>query len=233
MMADAVQAGHIDGFSVGAPWSSISQDASAARAIVSKTDLWRNSPEKVLAMRRDWLGAHEDRAIALIQAMIDAAVWLDDPANRKDAAALLARADHVDAPAAVIENVMAGRVVRGPDGRYVADPDAIVFHRYAATFPWRSHAVWIAQEMARMGQTRDAQAPQKAAQVYRPDIYRKAAEAMGENAPLDDWKSEGTHAAPYQADGALGPMTLGADRFFDDEHFPGEPPAARNDALSA
>lgn len=228
MMAAAVEAGHIDGFCVGAPWSSIAQDASAARAIVSKTALWRNSPEKVLAMRRDWLDAHEDRAIALIQALIDAAQWLDEPAHRRDAAALLSRPEHVAAPAAVIENVLAGRIVRGPDGRYLADPDAIVFHRYAANFPWRSHAVWIAEEMRRMGQTRDPRAAETAAQVYRPDIYRRAAAAIGENAPRRDWKQEGRNEAPHEAEGTLGPIRLGADRFFNGAYFSGELP--KNDA---
>jgi hypothetical protein len=55
--------------------------------------------------------------------------------------------------------------------------------------------------------------------IFRPDIYREAASALGLNTPLADLKSEGADAATGEIAGDKGPIALGARRFFADETF--------------
>jgi len=81
---------------------------------------------------------------------------------------------------------------RGGGEPEIVDADAVVFHRHAANFPWRSHAVWIITQMIRWGQVRepfDIQA--LATRVYRPELYRAAAASLGLALPDHDYKREG------------------------------------------
>jgi len=63
-----------------------------------------------------------------------------------------------------------------------AMPDFNVFFRYFATYPYYSDAVWYLTQMRRWGQIAEARPDDWyddiARQVYRPDIYRQAAEAL-------------------------------------------------------
>lgn len=61
-------------------------------------------------------------------------------------------------------------------------PDFNVFFRYNATYPYYSDAVWYLTQMRRWGQISE-QKPDSwydkiAQSVYRPDIYRQAAEEL-------------------------------------------------------
>jgi nitrate/nitrite transport system substrate-binding protein len=61
-------------------------------------------------------------------------------------------------------------------------PDFNVFFRYNATFPYYSDAVWTLTQMRRWGQIAEAKPDawydETAKAVYKPDIYRLAAEAL-------------------------------------------------------
>ena len=61
-------------------------------------------------------------------------------------------------------------------------PDFNVFFRHNATYPYYSDAIWYLTQMRRWGQISEPQPDQWymdiAKQVYRPDIYVQAAEAL-------------------------------------------------------
>ena len=115
-------------------------------------------------------------------------------------------------------------------------PTFNLFHRCAANFPWVSHAEWMLLQMVRWGQLEgEIDIPAVAARVYRPDIYRKAAMALGVACPAIDRKSEGTHAMPWTLiggtlSGASAPIAMGADLFIDGTTFD---PAAIDAASTA
>jgi nitrate/nitrite transport system substrate-binding protein len=99
-------------------------------------------------------------------------------------------------------------------------PDFNVFYRYAATFPWRSHAMWLLTQMIRWGQIEEPVDIRRiATDVYRPDLYRDAAKLLGVTAPSVDEKTEGSHSAPWTLTHASAPIVMGPDRFFDGRVF--------------
>jgi hypothetical protein len=104
-------------------------------------------------------------------------------------------------------------------------PDFNVFHRYAANYPWRSHAVWILTQMLRWGQLTETQNLHRIAdKVYRPEIYREVAKALGFQTGIADYKDEGRHDSAWSPQGDDAPWVLGADCFFDGRQFrPGDP----------
>ncbi len=64
-------------------------------------------------------------------------------------------------------------------------PDFNVFFRHHATYPYYSDAIWYLTQMRRWGQIGEAKPDSwyldTARQVYRPDLYREAAEALIED----------------------------------------------------
>lgn len=101
--------------------------------------------------------------------------------------ALLARSQYVGADAKVIANSMTG-TFEYEKGDIRPAPDFNVFFRYHATYPYYSDAVWTLTQMRRWGQIPEAKSDDWymsiARQVYRPDIYRQAAEALIEEGKL-------------------------------------------------
>ncbi|MFM7344695.1 MAG: CmpA/NrtA family ABC transporter substrate-binding protein [Tagaea sp.] len=223
MLAHLIE-GDIDGYCVGAPWGQIAVDLGVGRLALTTYDVWNNHPEKVLGVTRAWAERHPNTHLALVMAVLSACRWLDAPENRLDAARLLAQTRYVDAPVEALEATLGGRLLTGAGVR--ALPDFHVFHRYAANFPWRSHALWALAQMRRWGQIGSGVDDRALADaVYRPDIHRAAARRIGLDAPDADFKSEGTHPASHTVEGVLGPIALGPDLFCDGAIFD---PAARD-----
>ena len=208
--------GDIDGYCVGEPWNQLAVADGTGRCLVTKHEIWNHSPEKVLALREDWCDRHPATVRALVRALIEAAAWADRPANRLETAHLITGESRVDAPTEVTTAALA----EGEGGLHV-------FHRFAATFPWVSHGTWFLTQMLRWGQVEKPIAIRdEAARVYRPDLYREAAEELGEPFPEIDEKSEGLHATGWCLDDASMSIAMGSDRFLDGRVFdPGDPVA--------
>jgi nitrate/nitrite transport system substrate-binding protein len=219
-MLSHLTAGRIDGYCVGAPWNSLAAVQGVGRVVVAKCDLWENAPEKVLGVTRAWAERHPNTHRALVRALIEACTWLDEPEHRGEAAALLAQPGTVNTPAALIAALLAGRLPVEADQPPRLLPDLLVFHRYAANFPWRSQAEWTLGEMRRWGQIGsgvDIRA--LAAKTVAPDTYRAAAAELGLPAPTIDHKTEGTHGTGWTLEQATRPIAMGPDRFLDGRIF--------------
>lgn len=219
-IVEALERGAIDGFCVGEPWSSLAVARGAGHIAISKYEIWNNSPEKVFAVAADFAEQHAESVQALLRALIEAAIWCDAPENRGELARLLAEPRYIGAPEPLLLDSLGGRMARNGDAAAIGLANSHVFHRHAANFPWTSHAAWILVQMLRWGQI-DAgiDVLAMAGRVYRPDLYRTAARALGISTPLADTKREGEHSAPWYAPGTAGPIEMGSDRFFDGTRF--------------
>jgi nitrate/nitrite transport system substrate-binding protein len=207
-----MERGLIDGFCVGEPWGSLAVARGVGRIVTTAYELWPNRIEKVLAVGSQFAAENPDTLNALLEALIRASQWIDAPENRAAMASLLVHGGYIDAPIDVVRRSLTGRIAFHADGKPQDIADFLVFHRYAANFPWRSQAVWIAHALERAGIARGASA---AASAFRPSLYARAASALGVPFPLIDSKEEGIQTAPWILTQATAPISMGRDLMFD------------------
>lgn len=208
-------AGEIDGFCVTAPWNALAVHEGLGEILLFSSEWWGSGPDKVFGMRADWADRYPATTQALLRALLKGAVWADAPEHRAEMAAILARVVYVDVPEEVVRLSLVGSPPYAPGESGSASLDYLVYHRYAASFPWRSHAVWFLSQMVRWGQAPRNADFAAAAAVYRPDLYRIAAKAVGQPAPLADLKREGEHDRPWTLETATSPIIMAGDSFLD------------------
>ncbi|RSB81167.1 ABC transporter substrate-binding protein [Rhizobium pisi] len=191
LTSDALEAGAIDGFCVGAPWNMVASERGVGRIVAAKQDIWPSAPEKVIGMRPDWAESHPETVSRLIVALDAAARWCDLAENHDALAAALADPRYIAAPVDIIRRVLAGEFSLDARGNRRVIADYFKFHSGFANYPRPSHALWIYSQMIRWGQAETSlNHARAAASAYRPDLYRAA---LGdENAPEDaDIRIEG------------------------------------------
>lgn len=176
--------GAIDGYCVGEPWNQQAQALGIGRIALTGPDIWTGMPEKVLGCTESFAANHPNTLRALIRALIEACLWLDEPANRPEAARILSNPRYLNMPAEVM-------------ARTLERPDFHRFQRDFANFPWRSHADWFLGQMVRWHQApADIDIKAVADRVYRTDLYRAAARDMGVACPEADRLPPGGHGEP-------------------------------------
>jgi ABC-type nitrate/sulfonate/bicarbonate transport system substrate-binding protein len=192
LIAGSLKSGRIDGFCVGEPWNSVAVAEGNGVIVATKSELWAESPEKVLGLRLEFADRHPDLTSSLIRALHLACAWLDEPGNRPAAAAILEDPRYVGIPKNILMRVLADDLKPGSDQGDRATKDAVIFSKHGANFPWVSHATWLLTQMIRWGQVRvPFDIADVARRVYRPDLYRAAVAGLGVEAPKADKKTEG------------------------------------------
>lgn len=219
-VAEALGSGEIDGSCVGEPWNSVAVERGVGVVIAATARIWSRGVEKLLAMRTTTLGERADEVAALLRALHRAGAIAADPARRGEVAAILARPEYLDRPAALIERALGGQPVLTPGGAPEPVDDFLVLHREAANFPWRSQAMWLYTQMVRWGHApADLRDVGRAAAVFRPDVYRAVLANSGAVIPSASEKVEGAISVPTGAGSVSGRLILGPDRFFDGQRF--------------
>jgi len=226
-MPATLEAGTIDGYAVGEPWNQAAVAKGIGVPVITDADIWKNNPEKVFGLTADFVAQNPNTTLALTKALIRAAIWLDenDNANRAEAVTILSSKDYVGADPAIIANSMTGTFEYEQGDKRPA-PDFNVFFRYNATFPYYSDAVWYLTQMRRWGQIADGKPDawfdETAKKIYRPDIYKQAAEALiAEGRATPDMFD-------FDADGYRAPTS----EFIDGVSYDGTKPNAYIDSLT-
>jgi len=180
-MPATLEAGTIYGYCVGEPWNQQAVFKGIGVPVITDYEIWKDNPEKVFGMTKEFTEKYPNTTLRVVKALIRAGKWLDenDNANRPEAVKMLSQSNYVGADYDVIANSMTGTFeYEKGDKRSV--PDFNVFFRYYATYPYYSDAVWYLTQMRRWRQIAqqkpDSWYDEIAKQVYRPDIYRQAAE---------------------------------------------------------
>ncbi|MEH6739268.1 MAG: ABC transporter substrate-binding protein, partial [Sulfitobacter sp.] len=177
--------------------------------VITDYQLWKNNPEKVFGISKEFADANPNTTIALTKALIRAAIWLDENenANREEAVEILSRSEYVGADYEVIANSMTGTFeFEKGDKRDI--PDFNVFFRYNATYPFYSDAIWYLTQMRRWGQIAEPKSDEwfidTAKDVYRPDIYLQAARMLVDDGMASEadfpWDSDGFKAPTPASD---------------------------------
>ena len=219
LMADALGAGRIDGYCAGEPWNTAAVAKGVGRIATVKAAIWKSSPEKVVGVAARWAEAEPDALAALLRALYRASTWCATPGNRGELAQLLADPRYIGCPAEWLHPALEGAIHAGGED-VVAVPDFFVPHAKAATFPWKSHALWFYSQMARWGQVAASASNETIARgTYRPDLYRAALKPLGVALPAANAKVEGALKTATPVGSAGASLMLGPDGFFDGAVF--------------
>ncbi|MFC5458371.1 CmpA/NrtA family ABC transporter substrate-binding protein [Massilia niabensis] len=176
-MAANLEAGHMDGFCAGEPWSRRAVCEASGVLAGQSSQVWPDHPGKALGARQDFAARHPNTCRALVACLLDAARWLDaSPANREVAAEVLASPAYVNTGSDVLRACLLPRRSGFPELRF--------FGGGAATFPWLSDGMWFLTQQRRWGLLReDPDYLAVARAVNQVDLYREAALLAGVDVP--------------------------------------------------
>jgi nitrate/nitrite transport system substrate-binding protein len=190
-MAEALRAGHLDGFCAGEPWGERAvQDGSGITAATSQ-QVWRNHPGKVLGASVDFVRRNPNTCRALVAAVLDAGRWIDaDEAHREAAAEVLASPAFINAGQEIIAPRLLGRYQDGL-GKTWFDADRLrLYGEGEVNFPYLSDAMWFMTQQYRWGMLKDEpDYPAVAADINQVALYREAADLSGTPLPAGDMRS--------------------------------------------
>lgn len=202
-MLTALASGSADIACVGEPWNSLAEYHGVGHILVTGSQIWQNAPEKVLGLREDWVRNNPDQMNRLLRAVIRSCRWLDDPQNRGRIREVLSAPEYLGE---AIEPL-------GESGQALFHPRIHQhFFRQSANFPWLSQAEWLLFRMEAWGQRQEASTPPDLESIFRPDLYRAAAAALGLDSPIMNYKPEGQHQHPFKVAGHRGPIEVAPDR---------------------
>lgn len=174
MVADALAEGRIDGFCAGEPWGSRAVDLRAGRIALTTADIWPDHPKKVFAVSAECLARAPEQVERAVAALIEAGLWLSEPANLAQAAWLLHLRSMPGVPEEVIARSLASALVFAPDEAPCEAPAM----RFDATYPHPEHGAWWLRQMRHWQHV----APSDDGvinRIWRPDIWRLAAARAG------------------------------------------------------
>lgn len=222
-MPSTLEAGIISGYCVGEPWNQQAVIKDIGVPVTTNYDIWKNNPEKVFGVTKEWADENPNTHIAVVKALIRAGKWLDETdesgnlVNREEACRILSQPNYVGADFEVIRNSMTGFFMfQKTDKREM--PDFNVFFKYQCTYPWYSDGVWFLTQMRRWGQIPEAKPTQwydeTAKSVYLPSVYLDAAKRL----LADDLIAE--EDVPWDTDGYRPPTS----DFIDGIEYDGKKP---------
>jgi len=190
-MVANMRIGNMDGFCVGEPWGARAIFDGIGWTVITTQQLWKNHPEKVLGMTKEFAEKNPKTVKALLMAIIEAAQHIDKMENRPKVCEVISRKEYVNAPLETFLGRMQGRIDYG-DGKVVDDPDYMKFYRDGeVTFPYKSHGLWFLTQHRRWGFIDKPIDYKKVVdQVNRTDLYKDAAKSLGIPVPKEEYKKE-------------------------------------------
>jgi nitrate/nitrite transport system substrate-binding protein len=186
-MVANMKAGTQDAFCVGEPWNGQLVNQKIGYTACLTSEIWMNHPEKALGLRADWVAKNPRAAQAITQAVLEAQMWCDTPANKPAMCSIVSGRQYINVPIGDILPRLQGAVDFG-DGRAVkGSPHVMKFWADNASFPFKSHDLWFLTENVRWGNLPQSTGKMALVNaVNRSDIWRAAAKAIGVAAPASD-----------------------------------------------
>ncbi|MEB3337359.1 MAG: CmpA/NrtA family ABC transporter substrate-binding protein [Leptolyngbyaceae bacterium] len=154
--------------------------------ILSK-ELWPNHPCCAFAAGQEWISTNPNTFNAVNKAIIDAAAYANDKANRETISAALIERKYLNQPLEVVKAVLTGKFEDGL-GNTQDVPDRIGFDPY----PWGSFATWIMSQLVRwdLMPKEKAEYDKVAKEIFLTDTARELAKELGQTPPTDATKTE-------------------------------------------
>ncbi|TFZ59369.1 nitrate ABC transporter substrate-binding protein [Methylorubrum sp. Q1] len=180
-MVANMKVGTMDVFCVCEPWHKQLISQGIGYTALTTGELWKDHPEKSLAVRAAWVDKNPNAAKALMMAVMEAQAWCDRPENWDELAAIVAKRQWINVPVADVIDRMKGKFDYG-NGRVVEKSPVMMkyWDNGAAGYPYHSHDLWFLTEDIRWGKF-EGGTDTKAliAKVNREDLWKDAAKALG------------------------------------------------------
>ncbi len=178
-MVANMKIGKMDGFCVGEPWNARSIADGIGFTSVTTQDLWKDHPEKVCAFTEEFALKNPKTVKAILKALHEASVWLDDAGNRPEQCAIVSKATYINCDAKIILGRLLGDLDYG-DGRKVKDEFPMHFSKRNCNYPQAKYATWFLSQFRRWGMVTGAPDYAGIAQrVMRADLYEEAMKEIG------------------------------------------------------
>jgi nitrate/nitrite transport system ATP-binding protein len=150
-MVDRLRSHEIDGFCVGEPWNTQAVQEGLGFVIATDLDIWAGNPEKVLGFKESWVQQHPNTHAAIVQAVLEACEYCDEPRHRKEILVLLTQ--HLNVSPQYISPGLIGPFDRGGNTLPEHLPRYHQFHVENANCPRSIEGLWILTQLARWGIT--------------------------------------------------------------------------------
>ncbi len=215
-MVANMKVGNMDAFCVGEPWNEQLVNQGIGFTAATTGELWKGHPEKALGLRTDFIEKNPVATRAILMAVMEAAQWADDMANKEELSQILGKRGWFNVPPADVLGRLKGDINYGNGRVATATGLEMKFWKDHASYPFKSHDAWFLTEDIRWGYL-PAETDVKALvdQVNREDLWRDAAKTLG------------VAAADIPASSSRGPET-----FFDGKVFDPENPSAYLESLA-
>jgi len=178
-MVANMKIGKMDAFCVGEPWNARVIADGIGYTSVSTQDMWPDHPEKVCAFTAEFAEKNPKTVKAVLKALHEASVWLDDMNNRPEQCQIVSKATYINCPPELILGRLQGHYDYG-DGRKKEDPNYMIFSKRNCNYPQYKYAMWFLSQYRRWGMVGPGvDYAGIARQVMRPDLYEEAMKEIG------------------------------------------------------
>lgn len=208
-MVANMRVGNMDGFCVGEPWNARAIMDKIGFTVSTSQDIWADHPEKVLGTTAEFVQKNPNTARAMVMAVLDASMYIDDMKNRAAVATLISQKSYVNAPEEAVIGRFTGDYDNGA-GKSWKDPNFMKFYNGGKVgFPYLSDGMWFLTQHKRWGML--AAEPDYLAvakKVNQIDLYTQAATQLKVPLPTSPMRSstlmdgkvwDGSNPAAYAA----------------------------------
>ena len=179
-MVANMKVGKMDGYCVGEPWNARAISDKIGFTSVTTQEIWKDHPEKVCAFTADFAEKNPKTVKAVLKALHESSVWLDDMKNRPEQCEIVSRPTYINCDKEIILGRLLGKLDYGDGRPPVTDDFYMHFSKRNCNYPQPAYAKWWLTQFRRWGMVTGA--PDYAGvakQVMRGDIYTEALKEIG------------------------------------------------------
>ena len=149
-MVANMKVGKMDGFCVGEPWNARAIADDIGFTAITTQDIWKDHPEKVCAFTAEFADKNPKTVKAVLKALHEASVWLDDLENRPEQAAIVSQATYINCPPGDHPRPPA-RQLRLRRRPHEAGPELHDLQQRNCNYPQPKYANWWLTQFRRWG----------------------------------------------------------------------------------
>jgi nitrate/nitrite transport system substrate-binding protein len=180
-MVANMKTGTMQSFCVGEPWNAQLVNQKLGYTAITTGELWKDHPEKALAMRSDWVEKNPNAARRLTAAVLEAQQWCDKAENVDEMCEIISGREWLKIKATDIVDRAKGNFEFGVEGKEALKGSDLRMKFWAdfASYPYKSHDTWFVTENIRWGKIpADTNVKELVDKVNRSDIWKEVATAM-------------------------------------------------------